>query len=49
MTIILMLTMFAIFLTIDYFMKRGKVTVEERETAIRARRRAGLPTYRSGI
>ena len=28
MTIILMLTMFAIFLTIDYFMKKGKVTVE---------------------
>ncbi len=38
MTIILMLTMFAIFLTIDYFMKKGKVTVEAPAVQIFTRR-----------
>jgi len=37
MTVILMLTMFAVFLTIDYFMRKGQVTTEateaERESA----------------
>lgn len=49
MTIILMLTMFAIFLTIDYFMKRGKVTVEERETASVPAGVQALPTYVAGF
>lgn len=31
MTVILMLTMFVVFLTIDYFMRKGKVTVTEAE------------------
>lgn len=49
MTIILMLTMFAIFLTIDYFMKKSKVTVEERETASVPAAAPMLPTYVAGF
>ena len=56
MTIILMLAMFSIFLTIDYFLKRSKVTIEDGEitnspTLLPARHTyvAGfdLPNYRS--
>jgi glycine cleavage system H protein len=49
MTIVLMLTMFAIFLTIDYFMKRGKVTVEEQETHSVPANVQALPTYVAGF
>ena len=31
MTVILMLTMFVVFLTIDYLMRKGKVTASEAE------------------
>ncbi len=49
MTIILMLTMFAIFLTIDYFMKKGKVTVEAPETAALPAAAALQPSYVAGF
>jgi glycine cleavage system H protein len=50
MTIILMLTMFAIFLAIDYFMKRGRVTVEQSvSTTVPASAAAILPTFVAGF
>jgi hypothetical protein len=36
MTVLLMLTMFVVFLTIDYFMRRGKVTTVETEVEMTA-------------
>src|SRR5271165_1008920 len=36
MTVLLMLTMFVVFLTIDYFMRRGKVTTVETEVEMAA-------------
>src|SRR5271165_7069002 len=49
MTIILMLTTFALFLAIDYFMKKGKVTVEEMETTNLPLVATTLPTYVAGF
>lgn len=49
MTIILMLSMFAIFLTIDYFMKKNKVAVHEPETAMVSAAAHVLPTYVAGF
>jgi glycine cleavage system H protein len=49
MTIILMLTMFAIFLTIDYYMKKGKVSVEAPETASLPAAAPTLPTFVAGF
>jgi hypothetical protein len=49
MTIILMLSMFAIFLTIDYFMKKNKVAVPEPETAALPAAAPSLPTYVAGF
>jgi glycine cleavage system H protein len=49
MTIILMLTMFAIFLTIDYFMKKGKVAIEGVEAANPKAAIPSLPTYVGGF
>ena len=49
MTIILMLTMFAIFLTIDYFMKRSKVTTEDAEIANSPELIPARPTYVAGF
>ncbi len=49
MTIILMLTMFAIFLTIDYFMKKGKVTVEEPAVKTSPAAAPSLPTFVAGF
>jgi hypothetical protein len=49
MTIILMLSMFAIFLTIDYFMKKNKVAVPEAETAALPAAAPSLPTYVAGF
>jgi glycine cleavage system H lipoate-binding protein len=50
MTVILMLTMFVVFLTIDYFMRKGKVTttVEAREAGVQKAPRA-LPAIVSGF
>src|SRR5271167_2435036 len=51
MTVLLMLTMFAVFLTIDYFMRKGKVTAVEMEvekTATHASLR-GLPAIVGGF
>lgn len=49
MTIILMLTMFAIFLTIDYFLKKGKVNVADAEPAAIPAAVPALPTYAAGF
>lgn len=50
MTVILMLTMFVVFLTIDYFMRQGKVTttVEAQEAGLQKAPRT-LPTIVSGF
>ncbi len=51
MTVILMLTMFVVFLTIDYFMRKGKVTqfgMDEEKTSNPASGRI-LPTIVSGF
>ena len=50
MTVILMLTMFVVFLTIDYFMRKGKVTttVEAEEAGVQTAPRT-LPTIVSGF
>ncbi|HEY1468567.1 MAG TPA: glycine cleavage system protein H [Candidatus Acidoferrum sp.] len=51
MTVILMLSMFVVFLTIDYFMRKGKVTVTEVETeeaGVQASRRV-LPAIIAGF
>ena len=49
MTIILMLTMFAIFLSIDFFLKRGKVHAEETEIAPAPAVAPALPTLVAGF
>ena len=49
MTIILMLTTFAVFLAIDYFMRKGKATVDERETMNSPLVATTLPTYVAGF
>ena len=49
MTIILMLTLFAIFLTIDYFMKRSKVTVQEPAAKISSAAIPSVPTFVAGF
>ncbi len=49
MTVILMLTMFVVFLTIDYFMRKGKVTATEAEKAGVQVAPRMLPTIVSGF
>ena len=49
MTIILMLTMFAIFLTIDFFMKRSKVHAEDAEISTAPAVAPALPALVAGF
>lgn len=49
MTIILMLILFAIFLIIDYFMKKGKETVQEPAAKISPAAAATVPTFVAGF